>query len=112
MRLVMRVMTWDAYVHLAFDEIRQAGADAPQVARRLRAALDDLISYAPLERRSVLHDQLALLDQSIRERVPEAERAAYMQPDRQGIGVAAGGAATKPPSARIVQLALPDHQDE
>ena len=30
------VMTWDAYVHLAFDEIRQAGAGSPQVARRLR----------------------------------------------------------------------------
>jgi uncharacterized membrane protein len=112
LRLVMRVMTWDAYVHLAFDEIRQAGADSPQVARRLRAALDDLVGYAPLERRSVLHDQVALLDQTIRERVPEAEQAAYMQADRQGIGVAAGGGAAKPPSARIVELALPDHQDE
>ena len=43
-RLTVRVMTWEAYVHLAFDEIRQAGADSPQVARRLRAALDDLLT--------------------------------------------------------------------
>ena len=32
------VMDWDAYVHLAFDEIRLAGAQSPQVSRRLTAA--------------------------------------------------------------------------
>src|SRR4051794_31790156 len=95
LRLVTRVMTWRAYVHLAFDEIRQAGADSPQVARRLRAALDDLVSYAPVNRRDVLVDQLALLDQAIIERVPEQERDAYTEADRQGIGVAAGGTAGK-----------------
>ena len=112
LRLVMRVMTWKAYVHLAFDEIRQAGADSPQVARRLRAALDDLVSYAPVKRRAVLFDQLALLDQAINERVPEQERDAYMEADRQGIGVAAGGMAGKPASARVVELRRHDHPDE
>jgi uncharacterized membrane protein len=97
-------MTWKAYVHLAFDEIRQAGADSPQIARRLRAALDDLVSYAPAKRRAVLFDQLALLDQAINERVPEQERYTYMEADRQGIGVAAGGMAGKPASARVVEL--------
>ena len=47
MRLTVRVMNWDGYVHLAYDEIRQAGAGTPQVARRLRASLDDLVDYAP-----------------------------------------------------------------
>jgi uncharacterized membrane protein len=112
LRLVMRVMTWKAYVHLAFDEIRQAGADSPQVARRLRAALDDLVSFAPVKRRAVLFDQLALLDQAINERVPEQERDAYMEADRQGIGVAAGGMAGKPASARVVELRRRDHPDE
>jgi uncharacterized membrane protein len=112
LRLVMRVMTWKAYVHLAFDEIRQAGADSPQVARRLRAALDDLVSYAPVKRRAVLFDQLALLDQAIIDRVPEQERDAYMEADRQGIGVAAGGTAGKPASARVVELRRRDHPDE
>src|SRR6476469_1161312 len=111
LRLVMRVMTWKAYVHLAFDEIRQAGADSPQVARRLRAALDDLVSYAPVKRRAVLFDQLALLDQAINERVPEQERDAYMEADRQGIGVAAGGMAGKPASARVVELRRRDFPD-
>jgi uncharacterized membrane protein len=60
-RLVEHVMTWDAYVHLAFDEIRLAGAGSPQVARRLQAALRDLRSLAPEERRSVLDEELALL---------------------------------------------------
>jgi uncharacterized membrane protein len=112
LRLVMRVMTWKAYVHLAFDEIRQAGADSPQVARRLRAALDDLVSYAPVKRRAVLFDQLALLDQAIKERVPEQERDAYMEADRQGIGVAAGGMAGKRASARVFELRRRDHPDE
>ena len=36
LRLIVPVMDWDAYVHLAFDEIRLAGAGSPQVSRRLR----------------------------------------------------------------------------
>ena len=88
----MPVMDWDAYVHLAFDEIRQAGAGSPQVARRLRAALDDLLDYAPAERRAVLREQLQLLDSAIQEHVPEQEQTAFLVADRQGIGVLAGNA--------------------
>ena len=51
MSLVVRVMNWEAYVHLAYDEIRQAGAGSPQIARRLRASMEDLVEYAPAERR-------------------------------------------------------------
>ena len=47
-------MTWEDYVHLAFDEIRMAGAGSPQIARRLRAALEDLLTVAPLERKCAL----------------------------------------------------------
>jgi uncharacterized membrane protein len=32
-RLVVPTMSWEAYIHLAFDEIRQVGAGSPQVAR-------------------------------------------------------------------------------
>ncbi len=87
-------MTWDGYVHLAFDEIRQAGAGSPQVARRLRAAFEDLLGYAPTERQAVLRDQLRLLDLAIQEQVPEHEQTAYLVADRQGIGVAAGNGAS------------------
>jgi uncharacterized membrane protein len=89
-RLMIRVMDWDAYVHLAFDEIREAGAGTPQVARRLRASLLDLREYAPADRRAVLEDQMEMLDQAVRARAPEYQLGYYLTPDRQGIGVAAG----------------------
>ena len=54
-------MTWENYVHLAFDEIRMAGAGSPQVTRRLVAALLDLRRVALPERIEVLDEQLALL---------------------------------------------------
>ena len=50
LRLVVPVMDWDAYVHLAFDEIRRVGARSPQVARRLVSALEDLRTVALPER--------------------------------------------------------------
>jgi uncharacterized membrane protein len=98
-RLTVPVMTWDAYVHLAFDEIRQVGAGSPQVARRLRSAFEDLLSYAPPERRAVVGDQLRLLDLAIQEQVPEHEQFAYLVADRQGIGAAAGNGAS--PAHRV-----------
>jgi uncharacterized membrane protein len=89
-RLTVPVMTWEAFVHLAFDEIRQAGAGSPQVARRLRASLEDLRDYAPAERVPAIEQQLELLEQEVRRVVPEAELAYALEPDRQGIGVRAG----------------------
>ena len=59
-RLIVRVMNWEDYVHLAFDEIRMAGAGSPQVARRLKAALTDLKSVAPADRIPILDHQLEL----------------------------------------------------
>lgn len=61
LRLVEHVMTWEAYVHLAFDELRLAGAGSPQVARRLQSALEDLLDVALPERQEVLREQLDLL---------------------------------------------------
>ena len=53
-RLIVPVMDWDAFVNLAFDEIRLAGAQSPQVTRRLTDALDDLETVAPPERQAAL----------------------------------------------------------
>jgi uncharacterized membrane protein len=61
LRLTVRSMSWEAYVHLAFDEIRLVGAGSPQVPRRLKAALTDLRSIAPSERVAVIDHQLELL---------------------------------------------------
>jgi uncharacterized membrane protein len=89
-RLIVPVMSWEAYVHLAFDEIRRAGAGSPQVSRRLRASLDDLRERAPAERIPVLDEQIALLEEEVRRVVPEADVEFSLVPDRQGIGVRSG----------------------
>ncbi|MGZ4681444.1 MAG: DUF2254 family protein [Acidimicrobiales bacterium] len=90
LRLVVPTMDWDAYVHLAFDEIRMAGAGSPQVSRRLRDALDDLVSIAPPERTPVLRDQLERLGTLIDLTVTDVRDAAEAaQADRLGLGVSA-----------------------
>ena len=96
MRLTVPVMDWDAYVHLAFDEIRIAGTRSPQVTRRLMAAFDDLHNIAPPERRPVIEHQSKLLCDGVAETDEGEDRAFAMVPDVQGIGVAAGdGDATR-----------------
>ena len=88
-RLVVRSMSWDAYVHLAFDEIRMAGAGLPQVARRLKAALMDLRSVVPPERIRVIDDQLELLAAATARAMDDDHDAEMaLHPDREGIGAA------------------------
>jgi len=85
-RLHVSNVTWEGYVRLAFDEIRQTGASSAQVTRRLRAALDDLLTVAPTARRPPLEEQLELLDAAVADNDwPEGERA-RLEPDAQGIG--------------------------
>ena len=84
-------MDWDAFVNLAFDEIRLAGAQSPQVTRRLTDALDDLETVAPSERQSALRRQRDLLLAAVGETVGDERDAAFaVVADRQGIGVTAG----------------------
>ena len=89
-RLTVFAMTWEAYVHLAFDEIRLAGAGSPQVSRRLKAALTDLRSIAPPERVGILDHQLELLVTAT-ETAMDDERDVEMalRDDQRGIGAAA-----------------------
>ena len=86
-RLIVPTMDWDMYVELAFDEVRLAGAGSPQVSRRLQAALLDLASIAPPDRRPALDRQLELLASGTAASV-EDERDAHMAllPDQRGIG--------------------------
>jgi uncharacterized membrane protein len=90
-RLIVPVMDWDAYVHLAFDEIRLAGARSPQVTRRLVAALSDLESAVPPSRLPAIREQQRLLVDAVTDaRDNSDDRAFALTPDRQGIGVTAG----------------------
>ena len=86
-RLVTPSMTWEDYVHLAFDEIRMAGAGSPQIARRLRAALEDLLAVAPFERKCALREQLDLLQSGIGGSMSEArDRSNSSRGDSSGLG--------------------------
>jgi len=90
LRLTVPVMDWEAFVHLVFDEIRIAGAQSPQVSRRLVAALTDLLDLAPPARRGPLQEQLDLLCREVKESdADERDRTFALEPDGQGIGVAA-----------------------
>jgi uncharacterized membrane protein len=89
-RLLVKTMTWENYVHLAFDEIRMAGAGSPQVARRLVAALMDLRRVALPERIEVLDEQLGLLRAATVEAMYNERDVRFaLDPDREGLGAAA-----------------------
>jgi uncharacterized membrane protein len=87
LRLIERVLDWDGYVRLAFDEIRLAAGGYPQVTRRLEAALADLKTVAPAERQAALDRQLRLLASGVaRSLEDEDDRRAALVADAQGIG--------------------------
>ena len=87
LRLVTRTLGWDGYVRLAFDELRLVGAAQPQVARRLKAALEDLKTVAPLERQPALDRQLDLLKELVGQQFDdEQDISASLIADQQGIG--------------------------
>lgn len=88
-RVTIPVMEWGDFVHLAFDEIRLAGTESPQVTRRLSAALEDLLTVAPADRRPPLKEQLDLLRDAVSS-LPRHQRDREMGlvADGQGMGVA------------------------
>jgi uncharacterized membrane protein len=89
-RLLLKTMSWENYVHLAFDEIRMAGAGSPQVSRRLVAAFIDLRSVALTERIQVLDEQDALLRAATVEALHDPRDIRFaLEPDREGLGAAA-----------------------
>jgi uncharacterized membrane protein len=101
-RLTVRSMNWEAFVHLAFDEIRMAGAGSPQIARRLKATLTDLRSIAPPDRVDVLDHQLELLAAAVETAMAD-ERDAEMalREDRKGIGASAGATGASDRASRL-----------
>lgn len=93
-RVRARQITWEGYVRLAFTELTLAGAGSPQVARRLFAALDDLLATAPADRRPPLERQRELLEEAVGDAYDDPrEVEAARTPDIQGIGSGADVAA-------------------
>jgi uncharacterized membrane protein len=86
-RLVVPLPRWEDYVSVSLTEIRQYGATSTQVARRLRALLNDLLHDVPPSRRPVLEQERELLDETIDESYADpAERAVARIADRHGLG--------------------------
>jgi uncharacterized membrane protein len=89
LRLVFPMPTWEDYLQLAFDEIRQYGATSVQVMRRLRSALigisESLTNEARLDavRRCIQHLDLGI-DRST---LDADDKAMALQEDRQGLGL-------------------------
>lgn len=86
-RLVQDLPTWRDLVRLGFVEIRNVAPGNPQVTRRMRAALEDLVGMVPEERRGPLREQLSLLEQAVERKTDDTRvREFALTADRQGIG--------------------------
>jgi uncharacterized membrane protein len=87
LRLVYRTPDWEDFVYLAVTEIRHFGGTSIQVARRLRAMLENLAAVLPPERTALLRHELTLLQRSAERFFPEPEdRALADVSDLQGVG--------------------------
>ena len=102
-RVIFRTPNWEDFVHISFREIRQCGAGSIQIARRLRAAIDNLIQSLPEHRHDALRVELTLLDLAIASKHPFPEDLALARiPDVQGLG----GSAVSTASIDVKQVAL------
>jgi uncharacterized membrane protein len=87
LRLVYRTPDWQDFANLAVTEIRQFGGTSIQVARRLRAMLENLVEVLPPERAALLRSELVLLQRSAARCFPETEDQALASvSDLQGVG--------------------------
>ena len=89
LRLVFTMPTWEDYLTLSFDEIRQYGVSSVQVMRRLRSALVGLAdSVVADERVEALRQYLTHLDAAIgRSGLDADDQEMARDEDRQGLGL-------------------------
>ena len=87
LRVIFRTPNWEDFVHLAFSETRDCGSGNLQVARRLRAMLENLLLTLPEHRHPALREELTLLDREIEKRFQYPEVLALARVgDSQGLG--------------------------
>jgi uncharacterized membrane protein len=85
-RVKRKLRDFDALLVLALTEVIRYGADAPQVVRRLRGALDELESTLPEERHAAIARQRSLLDAAASAALPAPFAAVSSTADREGLG--------------------------
>jgi uncharacterized membrane protein len=88
-RLIFPMPTWEDYLALAFDEIRQFGATSVQVMRRLRSALAGLKESTTIPARSEAAQRyINQLDRAIdRSTLDAQDQTMARHEDRQGLGL-------------------------
>jgi len=106
LRVLFRTPNWDDFVQLAVREIRLYGVENFQIARRLRAMIDNLMQVLPQRRQPALAQELMLLDRAIETcyAFPE-DRVLARTPDPQGLGAPRGFALDHPTQGAL----HPDH---
>ena len=87
LRLVYPTPNWEDFVSLAVTEIRQFGGSSIQIARRLRAMLEDLAAIIPAERAVLLRSELKLLQRYAARNFEDPEDKAMAEiSDVKGMG--------------------------
>jgi uncharacterized membrane protein len=87
LRVIFRTPNWEDFVHLSFSEIRACGSNNLQIARRLRAMIENLVQTLPAHRHAALLQELSLLDRDVaRNFVYPEELALARIADTQGLG--------------------------
>jgi uncharacterized membrane protein len=87
LRLAYRTPDWEDFVSLAVTEIRQFGCDSIQIARRMRAMLENLIAVVPPQRAAPLRAELELLSRGVeREFTDPEDRLRAASGDSLGVG--------------------------
>jgi uncharacterized membrane protein len=85
--VVMPVRTWPDFLALGVTEIREYGATSIQVARRLRALLEELGELVLPENRAAVDDEMQRLRATVAASYASSiDLALALSPDHQGIG--------------------------
>ncbi len=85
--MIFRTPNWEDYISVSCTEIRACGASNVQIARRMRAMLDNLIATLPARRHAALDAERRRLNVAIASLYPiDEDRELASIPDRQGLG--------------------------
>ena len=91
LRVIFRTPNWDDFVNVACNEIRTCGAGNVQIARRMRAMLENLIASLPAHRDAALVEEGRRLTLAVEALYPlPDDRALALIPDSQGLGGSSG----------------------
>ena len=85
-RVKRKLRNFDGLLVLSLTEVIRYGADAPQVARRLHAMLDELEATLPAERQATIARQRSLLEAAVSAAMPAPFAQVASVADREGLG--------------------------